>query len=203
MKLFSYVIPRDFGFAPNPFHGVCTLATCKPKIRKAAKIDDWVIGTGSKGYDLEGKLVYAMQVSEVLTFDQYWNDARFENKKPNLRGSLKLRLGDNIYHHAPDGKKWMQEDSHHSFENGIINMANVKNDTRLTTNVLIGQRFAYWGKDAVVIPEQLRKFHTFDIVKKFSGHKCRFPDGLVREFDKWFDGLGAQGFLGAPSEFPQ
>lgn len=201
MKLYSYVIPRDYGFAPNPFHGVCTLATCKPKIRKAVKTNDWVIGTGSKRYDLEGKLVYAMQVSEVMTFDQYWNDPRFENKKPNLRGSLKLRLGDNIYHHAPGGKKWLQEDSHHSFENGSINMANVRTDTNHTTNVLIGHRFAYWGKDAIDIPARLRKFHKFDIVKSFSGHKCRFPDELVSEFAEWFNDLGAQGFLGSPSEF--
>ncbi len=28
-----YVIPYDSGFAPNPFHGICTLTTCKPDIR--------------------------------------------------------------------------------------------------------------------------------------------------------------------------
>ena len=33
-KGYSYIITRDYGFAPNPFGGVCTLATCKPKIRK-------------------------------------------------------------------------------------------------------------------------------------------------------------------------
>ena len=37
MTLFSYVIEHDLGFAPNPFHGVCTLACCKPQIRKIAK----------------------------------------------------------------------------------------------------------------------------------------------------------------------
>ena len=48
MRLHSYVVARDYGFAPNPFFGVCTLATCKPKIRSAAKLGDWVMGTGSK-----------------------------------------------------------------------------------------------------------------------------------------------------------
>lgn len=47
MKIFSYVVSRDFGFAPNPFFNFCTLATCKPKIRKDAKIGDWIIGTNS------------------------------------------------------------------------------------------------------------------------------------------------------------
>ena len=38
-------------------------------IRKGAAIGDWVVGTGSKGYGLEGRLVYAVKVSETLTFD--------------------------------------------------------------------------------------------------------------------------------------
>ena len=47
--LYLYVVDRDFGFAPNPFHGVCTLATCKPKIRKFAKVGDWIIARHGKG----------------------------------------------------------------------------------------------------------------------------------------------------------
>ncbi|MFC0668681.1 hypothetical protein ACFSKY_14665 [Azotobacter chroococcum] len=98
MKLYSYVVARDFGFAPNPFFGFCTLATCKPKIRKHASVGDWVVGTGAKStYDYKGRLIYAMQVSEVLSFDEYWNDARFILKRPNLKGSLKVMYGDNIY----------------------------------------------------------------------------------------------------------
>nr|VFK20813.1 MAG: hypothetical protein BECKLPF1236B_GA0070989_12264 [Candidatus Kentron sp. LPFa] len=96
--LFSYVVARDYGFAPNPFFGVCTLATCKPRIRKAATIGDWVIGTGSKKNDRQGVLVYVMRVSEAMTFNEYWSDARFLRKIPNLRGSKKQAFGDNIYY---------------------------------------------------------------------------------------------------------
>ena len=71
MKLYSYVVRYDFGFAPNPFHGFCTLATCKPGIRRTASVGDWVIGTGSADYDLVGRLVYAMKVAEVLDFNAY------------------------------------------------------------------------------------------------------------------------------------
>jgi hypothetical protein len=39
--LYVYAITRDFGFAPNPFHGSCTLATCKPELESLLK---WVIG---------------------------------------------------------------------------------------------------------------------------------------------------------------
>ena len=67
MKLFTYIVARDYGFAPNPFHGSCTLATCKPQIRSSASIGDWVVGTGAKTtYDLAGHLIYAMKVDEVL-----------------------------------------------------------------------------------------------------------------------------------------
>ena len=48
MKLYSYIVARDFGFAPNPFYGFCTLATCKPKIREHASVGDWVVGTGAR-----------------------------------------------------------------------------------------------------------------------------------------------------------
>ena len=37
-RVYMYVVDRDFGFAPNPFHGVRTLATCKPPIRKGVAL---------------------------------------------------------------------------------------------------------------------------------------------------------------------
>lgn len=46
MTLYSYVVAHDFGFAPNPFDGLCTLATCKPDIRKKAAVGDYIVGTG-------------------------------------------------------------------------------------------------------------------------------------------------------------
>ena len=101
--MFSYVVRYDFGFAPNPFHGVCTLATCKPQIRRAAAVGDWVVGTGSAPNRLTGRLVYSMRVSEAMSYDDYWNDPRFLVKRPNLRGSLIQAFGDNIYHNGPKG----------------------------------------------------------------------------------------------------
>lgn len=59
-SLFSYVLARDAGFAPNPFYGVCTLATCKPRIRASAAVGDWIVGTGSGQEDRLGHIVYAM-----------------------------------------------------------------------------------------------------------------------------------------------
>jgi hypothetical protein len=41
--LFSYVVPSDSGFAPNPYGGLCTLACCEPKIRQYANVSDWIM----------------------------------------------------------------------------------------------------------------------------------------------------------------
>ena len=78
MKIYSYVVRYDSGFAPNPFGKYCTLATCKPRIRKKAQIGDWVIGTGSVENVGNNKLMYAMKVKEIKSFEQYWKDNRFE-----------------------------------------------------------------------------------------------------------------------------
>src|SRR5215475_1820360 len=71
-KVYIYVVDRDFGFAPNPFHGVCTLATCKPGIRNTVKVGDWVIGLGGRRLNATGRCVFAMRISETTTYNEYW-----------------------------------------------------------------------------------------------------------------------------------
>lgn len=85
--IYRYVVRYDAGTAPNPFNGWCTLAICKPRIRKAARVGDWVIGfralnLGNVRTDY-GHVLYAMQVAESLTFAEYWNDRRFVSRRPS------------------------------------------------------------------------------------------------------------------------
>lgn len=129
VRLHSYVVARDYGFAPNPFYGVCTLATCKPKIRSVAGIGDWVVGTGSRTRNRENNLVYAMRVTGGMTFEEYWAASRFQRKKVNLRGSKKQAFGDNIYSKDAQTGRWRQADSHHSLEDGSPNPLNISADT--------------------------------------------------------------------------
>ena len=197
---FSYVVAEDYGFAPNPFHGFCTLATCKPKIRKAAKDGDWVIGTGSRKTSREGFLVYAMKVAETMTYNEYWEDPRFLRKRPCLRGSNKLAFGDNIYFH--DGRKWCQQDSHHSKKDGAPEMKNVNHDTK-TDRVLIATEYVYWGEKGPEIPAGFRDYGGEDICKKGPGHKCRFSEELVAEFIEWCLRPPARGCLGRPRKWPK
>tara|TARA_R110000823_G_scaffold254476_1_gene376778 strand:- start:563 stop:1228 length:666 start_codon:yes stop_codon:yes gene_type:complete len=146
--LFTYPITRDFGFAPNPFHGFCTLATCKPRIRKAANVGDWIMGIGGSPLgDVKGKCIFLMKVTEKIGFRNYWSDHRFSLKKPLRNGSRVQMLGDNIYHKASDGS-WIQEDSHHSNPDGSQNQVNVKRDTGGSDRVLISNFFLFFGSQA-------------------------------------------------------
>lgn len=199
MRLFSYVVARDYGFAPNPFHGCCTLATCKPRIRKVAAIGDWVIGTGSKKQERQGHLVYVMRVSEVMTFCEYWHDQRFHSKRPDLRGSLKQAFGDNIYY-RDDDHTWRQIDSHHSYEGGIPNPHNIQNDTQVD-RVLIGTEFAYWGGAGPKINNKFRNFCGQDLCAG-RNHRSKFPPRLVEDFVTWFRSLGTQGYQSDPLDWP-
>lgn len=199
MRLYSYVVARDFGFAPNPFFGFCTLATCKPKIREHASVGDWVVGTGAKvAYGYSGRLIYAMQVSEVLAFDTYWHDPRFIRKRPNLTGSLRVLYGDNIYHRS--GKRWVQANSHHSREMGRLDRDNLAWDTGVD-RLLVASKFVYWGRSAPTIAKKFRAFgKEKDDICAGRGHRV-FDGELAAAFADWLDEVGKWGVQGEPLEF--
>ena len=201
MRIFSYVVARDYGFAPNPFHGFCTLATCMTVIRRTARVGDWVVGTGSadKRNNRGNLLVYVMRVEEIMTYNEYWDDPRFRRKRPNLRGSRKQAFGDNIYFH--DGKKWCQQNSHHSCEDGKPNQRNIVHDTG-TDRILVASEYAYWGGEGPEIPEKFLDYDGEDIRKKGTGHKSKFSEEFVEEFVAWFRSLDERGCLGRPLEWP-
>ena len=134
-SLFSYVVRYDSGFAPNPFHGFCTIATCKPNIRERVQLNDWLVGTGSNDRSIRrgGCLVYAIRVTEILSTEEYWYDQRFEDKKPNLYRSWVAASGDNIYEpNPPDG--WRQLNSYHSRPDGLPSDDHVAPRYRSTEN---------------------------------------------------------------------
>jgi putative DNA base modification enzyme with NMAD domain len=165
--LFSYVVEHDKGHAPNPYFGVCTLCRCKCRAsRKAnknvvelAKPGDWVIGTGGSNRKRSaghGKLVYAMQVEQKLTREEYYASG-FESKKRVKGGSRKQLLGDNIL-------------PKNSFER----------QQRLFVLISI-HRFYYFGKNAISIP--LKKFPGLE--KRGPGFKRKFDPAFIARFVRW------------------
>lgn len=174
LSVYRYVIDHDLGLAPNPFWGYCTLAVCKPNIRKSKslKIGDWIIGTGSRalekrlkkshGYYIN-KVIYAMEVSEILTFKEYWNDPRFFVKRPNVNGSLARMYGDNIYY--PIDNDWGQLNSAHSNSDGSMNADHLKKDLS-GKNVLISNNFYYFGNNLIEVPEKFIKLFKNGVGEK-------------------------------------
>ncbi len=153
-NVYIYVVDRDFGFAPNPFHGFCTLATCKPRIRKSAQVADWVIGVGGARLKATGRIVFAMKVTRTKSFDAYWSDPSYLDKRPVRNGSQTMMVGDNIYRWNTASKTWSQADSHHSHPDGSPNIDNVANDT-IVDRVLLSEHFFYFGRGAPSVPANL------------------------------------------------
>ena len=191
VRLYSYIVATDSGFAPNSFHGFCTLATCKPKIRKTAQVGDWIIGTGSKSKRRDGYIVFAMRVTEIMSFHEYWQDPRFRCKRPD--GSLGKRgaCGDNIYYWNKDAKQYCQvPDSYHCGDD-------MKKDTGVD-RVFISDDYIYWGGDGPPLPPE---FCGVNVRCYFQGHKCKFPDEVVQAFITWFRRFKDKGCVGEPLDF--
>ncbi|WP_171094033.1 hypothetical protein [Usitatibacter rugosus] len=195
--MFVYVVARDFGFAPNPFGGTCSLATCKPEIRRLAQLDEWVIGTGSKKHGRQHSIVYAMRVTETITFDEYWSDPRFQFKKPHFRSGKKHGYGDNIYRKV--GGEWSQLDSHHSKEDGSPNPLNITTDTRVS-RVLLSDDYVYWGRAGPTIPGHLLKFQGEDLLI-VRGQRHRISDQHQAALVDWIRSCDQTGYCGTPLEW--
>lgn len=201
MKLYSYIVAVDTGFAPNPFFGYCTLGTCKPRLRRTAEVGDWVIGTGAKTrHDLAGHLIFAMRVDEVLDFHSYWLDPRFRHKRPKADGMAEERCGDNTYHRGEDGR-WIQEPSFHSGPCGEQDDWHVEYDTA-ADRVLISQKFVYWGANALWIPDRFKPHAASgdQICMRAQGYRI-LRSSIVEDFVQWLEDEGRWGLQGLPLDF--
>lgn len=181
-RLYIYVVDRDLGFAPNPFHGYCTLATCKPDIRNTARVDDWILGVGGRRLKATGRCVYAMKVTKKMTYNDYWYLPDYIDKKPVRNGSQKMLLGDNIYNWCDKSKIWQQAHSHHSLYNGDTNNYNLIRDTK-SNKVLLSDHFYYFGKSAPSIPHELLAALSY---KNKVGHRV-FTNEAAFEIITWIE----------------
>jgi hypothetical protein len=165
-RLSSYKLTHDTGFAPNPFFGTLTLATCMPDIRQAAAVDDWIAGFTSARLcgDAVGteRLVFLMRVEEVLTIAEYFADGRFSRKIPTLNGGPEVgRHGDNIYHpirvHADVPEHFEQlPNPHHWDQAHHCEDERSKRDDVGGRRVLVAREFVYFGREPLNVPEFAR-----------------------------------------------
>jgi hypothetical protein len=171
MDLFTYVLKHDGGFAPNPFGDVCTLATCKPAIRRTARVGDWIAGFGSVEGVGAGLLVYAMRVGRVMPLDEYGVDPAFTAKRPQSGGQWWQPLGDAQYHRDESGE-WRQRRGCHG--PGLM-----KKDLS-GLNALVADEFYYLGHKAVALPASLK-----GVVTQTQGHRRIRDIAVVQAFVAW------------------
>ena len=200
-SLFSYIVRYDSGFAPNPFHGYCTLATCKPDIRRRAKIGDWLAGTGSnkRGVRRGKYLVYAMKVSEILSTTEYWHTPRFDKKKPNLFHNWVTASGDNIYEPLGHGR-WCQLDSYHSHKDGSREDDHVKRDTAVE-QILISDDHVYFGGEGPQLPSLFLDDGDHPMICLGRNYKRIQSEPTITEFENWIRSMGKIGFQGKPLDW--
>ena len=196
--LYSYVVRYDSGFAPNPFLGYCTLATCKPGIRQRALVNDWLVGTASnaKGIRRGGYLVYTMRVTKILSTQEYWTAPMFEKKKPNLFQNWVCASGDNIYEWLETGM-WRQLNSYHSQIDGSPNEMHIVRDTSVQ-RILVSDDFVYFGGEGPLLPAKFRENGEASIHHSGRNYRRVVREEVIATFEKWVRSLGVRGYLGKP-----
>ena len=178
--LFSYCIPYDDGAAPNPFWGLCTLAICKPAIRRKAKKGDWIVGTGSKRSpigDIAGQVVYAMCVIRKMKMEEYDELTRseFPDKIPQMESAdRRRRCGDSIYDFSTPIP---------SLRPSVHNEKNRRTDLG-GEYVLLSNHFFYFGDQPVALPEELQA-----IAQQQRGHRSHLNVPYFDAFVRWIESL--------------
>jgi hypothetical protein len=197
IRLFSYKMINDSGFAPNPFHGLMTLANCKPCIRRSKKIGDWIAGFTSK--ELNGdvvddeRLIYLMKITNKVDYYEYWNNPIYNSKIPKLESDIvEYKAGDNIY--KPDNI------------NGFVQIEN-KNHTEKDIKrdlsgeyVLVSNCFYYFGSSAIYIPSDIRpSIHRGQSSQGNRTHNKEKAERFINYIQKNYE----QGLIGLPHWWPQ
>lgn len=188
-RIYRYIVGYDGGTAPNPFDGHCTLAICKPAIRRTAKVGDWILGFRSRHHD---RVIYAMQISEVLRFDEYWEDRRFRSRRPDVDRVP----SDNIYRPtaiAPDGTIVME------WIRNFVHDASAMGKDLSGKHVLIGKHFWYFGDKNPQIAPSLQ--HLAPVTQGHVVHKHR-KGSDIDELTRWLD-MHPSGVIGKPIDNPE
>lgn len=193
MTLYSYCLRFDGGDAPNPYWGICTLAICKPAIRRIAKKGDWVVGLGSKNSpigDISRSVVYAMRVTNVLSMKEYDIYCRksLPKKIPHWTNSdFRRKVGDCIYDFRRSGRRPRLRLSIHTEANRKTDLGG--------RNVLLSKHFYYFGNRPMGLPKGL-----LPIIQGTQGHKSRANKKYIDQFISWAESkhLKRNAVLGEP-----
>lgn len=130
--------------------------------------------------DISNQVVYAMEVTEILTMAEYdtWARKKCPNKIPDwVNSDIRRRLGDAIYDYSalpPRQRK------------GVHNSGNIETDLS-GNNVLLSRHFFYFGDVPRPLPQSLQ-----EIVKQGQGHRVKLNEPHVGSFLRWMVSLSLE-----------
>ena len=174
--LSSYIVSYDHGNAPNPDFNICTLAICKPVIRRCAKVGDIILGLSPKR--MGNHIVYCMVIDEIVEWQDYYQRCKNSTDLNNRIPTDKAHNGDCIWVYQGNGSyDWLDSKSGHTREH------NENSDLYSGKRVLIGKKYWYLGSNNPTHYIQLPNSHL--LVGR--GHRKITEQQLIDEFILFFN----------------
>ena len=195
-SLFTYKVMFDGGTAPNPFHKTCTLAICKPVIRRTAEVGDIVVGL-APGND--GRIVYVMVVDKKIPWAAYIQECSNPSsalhkkipKSPTDQGDCIWKSAPTYVGVLPSHSGHGEDDFNHDVTNGV--------------NVLLSVNFWYFGEG------DTHELYLNDALKPMipgRGHKSKINEKYKEYFVEFFNNFLTEekiihcGIHGTPKHAP-
>ena len=172
-RLYRYVIVTDGGDAPCTKDDLLTLATCKPVIRRLARVGDWVAafrGQAKRNGEHAGALVWAGRIGETVGWDDYVKrfpsrfDARYSTSPfPDAQGQ------------PCENSTWFRKRGGYHTD-----AAQQERDFGHPILVFDMNKTWYFGED----PKQLSG-ELCELVARNQGHRINHPRHLTHAFFNW------------------
>lgn len=174
-SLYSYIVSYDHGNAPNPDFNICTLAICKPVIRRCAKVGDIVLGLSPKR--MGNHIVYCMVIDEIVEWQDYYQRCKNSTDLNHRIPTDKSHNGDCIWIHQENGEYALLESKSGHDESCK------HRDLYSGKRVLIGRKYWYFGSDHPTHYIQLP--NSYLIAGR--GHRKITEQQLIDEFILFFN----------------
>jgi hypothetical protein len=193
-RIYRYIVRVDAGTAPNPWCGFCTLAICKPRIRRSAREGDWVVGFQSRNAD---RIVYAMLAEQKLGFDEYWRTPKFRDRRPD-----RTDYPDNLYRPLKPGAR--AEADFELVPNRVHPPDEISHKRRDLSGqfVVVSNTYWYFGAQGADWPTLLRHLRPISArgkpIREIYKLRGSDPTHEIEILEHWLRGFGPPGKYGDP-----
>ncbi len=181
-RLLVYVVASDDGMAPNIAGNICSLALCKPVVRRVAVPgEDWIVGMSTSTHGAN-RVIYVMPVERKLSYAIYAKKPEFYCKKPTKQQPN----NDNIFVNSSSGLVVSPHAMH-------ANRPDKLEKHLSSSYVLLSRRFWYFGASAPQLPEIFNETRLVQGARR--GHKPIEEAETCRAFERWISrySMGIQG----------